>query len=181
MSDTVHIAKFSSVDSLSPEYLSLPLVNVESCKSDGRVHRTWAAHLIVQTASLIILDGFFETEIRHPLLGTIARGTRSLEFYWTTRWYSVFRFHEPDGHLRNFYCNINQPPEFDGAKLRFVDLDIDILVLPDMSFRVLDEDEFAANAARFNYSDDVRANILNAINELKQIIAARHFPFDFNA
>lgn len=181
MSEILQTENISATDSSSPKHSSSHLVTVESCKLDNRAHRTWSARLVALNGSLIILDGIFEREVRHTLLGDLARGTRSIEFYWTDRWYSVFRFYEPDGRLRNFYCNINLPPEFDGSYLRFVDLDIDILVFPDMSFRVLDEDEFKTNAARFNYSETVRANVAAAIDELKNLIAARNFPFDFDA
>jgi hypothetical protein len=127
------------------------------------------------------VEGVFEEEIRHPQLGVIAPGTLSTEYYWTDRWYSVFRFREPGGALRNYYCNINLPAELDGRVLSFVDLDIDVLVAPDFSLRVLDEDEFDANAARYAYPATVREYVPRALAELNGIIERRDYPFDWSA
>ncbi|HVG30350.1 MAG TPA: DUF402 domain-containing protein [Pyrinomonadaceae bacterium] len=153
-----------------------PLI-VRSLKYDGRVHREWRARLAGGAGSLVVVEGVFESEVRHPLLGTVAVGTLSTEYYWTDRWYSVFRFREPGGGLRNYYCNVNCPAEFDGRLLSFVDLDIDVLVAPDFSYRVLDEDEFEAHAALYEYPPRVREQAGRALSELIEMIGNRRFPF----
>ena len=153
-----------------------PIV-VRSLKYDGRVHREWRARLVGREGALVVVEGVFESEIRHPLLGTVAAGTLSTEYYWTDRWYSVFRFREPGGRLRNHYCNVNCPAQFDGRALSFVDLDIDVLVAPDFSYSVLDEDEFEAHAARYGYPASVRAEVSRALSELIGMIEGRRFPF----
>jgi protein associated with RNAse G/E len=157
------------------------LITVQSRKYDERIHRHWRARVIEQTGSMLVLDATFAEEIRHPLLGTIAPGTLSAEYYWTDRWYSIFRFSEPHGALRNFYCNINMPAIFDGEILSFVDLDIDVLVMPDFSYRILDEDEFAVNTARFNYPADIQSRAQESLASLIELIEERCFPFNLSA
>ena len=156
---------------------SVPQINVRACKYDGRVHRSWAGRLRERRGSLIVLDAVFAEEVRHPLLGMIAPGTRSTEYYWTDRWYNIFRFAETSGALRNYYCNINAPAEFDNHVLSFVDLDIDVLVAPDYSYSGLDTEEFAVNAARFEYPADVCRQAQRALDELIALIKTRRFPF----
>ena len=157
---------------------SSDLVTVESRKFDGRLGRTWRARLIRHEGSLVVLDGGFEEEVSHEQIGTILCGTRSVEFYWTDRWYSVFRFSEPTGELKCLYCNINSPVTFDGSLLTFTDLDIDVLVMPDFTHRVLDLDEFEENAATLGYPAELRANVFAALDELRTLIVKREFPFD---
>jgi uncharacterized protein len=152
---------------------------VSALKYDGRIHRQWRARIDALTGSLIVLDGVFTEEVRHPLLGHIVPGTLSTEYYWTDRWYSVFRFREPNGLLRNYYCNINQPARFDGDTLSFVDLDIDVLVAPDFTYTVLDEDEFARHAAVFSYPPELHAQVHRALAELLSLIDSRAFPFSY--
>ena len=154
------------------------VVRVDSLKFDGRLHRSWPARLVRRDAALLVLEGAFETEVRHALLGTIPAGTLSTEFYWTDRWHSVFRFRDPSGALRCYYCNVNRPAEFGDGVLSFVDLDIDVLVAPDLSYTVLDEDEFEAHAARFGYDETLRARVREALAELLRMIETRAFPFD---
>ncbi|HXD29751.1 MAG TPA: DUF402 domain-containing protein [Pyrinomonadaceae bacterium] len=153
-------------------------ITVRALKYDGAEHRRWSAVLVRQQDSLLVLDAKFEEEVQHDLLGTIALGTISLEYYWLDRWYNVFRFSEPSGRLRNYYCNVNVPPMFDGSVLSYVDLDIDILVNSDLSYQVLDLDEFDENAARYGYSVEVKDNAQRALSELISLIEKRHYPFD---
>lgn len=153
-------------------------ITVRTYKYDGTEHRRWRAQLIRQENSLLILNAKFKEEIQHPLLGIIARGTLSIEFYWLDRWYNIFRFHQPSGELRNFYCNINVPPVFHRNMLSYIDLDMDILVAPDLSYSVLDEDEFTANVARFKYPLEVQHKSRQALRQLVTLIESRQFPFN---
>ena len=151
---------------------------VEAYKYDGVLHRTWNAEVIRQEGSLIVLDAKFSEEVVHDLLGTIASGTHSLEYYWLDRWYNIFRFAQPDGQLRNYYCNVNVPPSFDGETLSYVDLDLDILVDPDFSYRVLDVEDFKRNAKLYGYTEEIQGNARRAVDELSNMIESRAFPFD---
>jgi len=153
-------------------------IRVSVRKYDGREHRRWPARIAKREGSLLILDAVFEDEIEHDLLGTIARGTVSTEYYWLDRWYNVFRFSDSGGTLQSFYCNVNQPPSFDGHVLSYVDLDIDVLVAPDLTYKILDLDDFEANARTYAYPQDVQANAHDALRELTRLIEARAFPFD---
>ncbi len=148
-------------------------------KFDKTIHRSWKCELVEQTDSLLVFVGEFEEEIRHKQLGVIRRGTISCEYYWLDRWYNVFRFHEPDGGLRNFYCNLNMPPTYTNGVLDYVDLEIDILVWKDFSFEILDLDEFEENAKKFGYSEELKLKVQANLDELLQMIESREFPFDF--
>ena len=125
-----------------------------------------------------MLDAVFDEVIEHELLGTIASGTISTEYYWLDRWYNVFRFSDPTRKLQNFYCNVNQPPSFDGRVLSYIDLDIDVLVAPDFTYKVLDVEDFEQNAKRYAYPDEVEANARRALADLIELIEARAFPFN---
>ncbi len=156
-----------------------PLITINSRKFDGEIHKSWKAEILSETSELYTFKGEFDKEVRHPLLGVIRRKTVSYEFYWKTKWFNVFRFHEPEGNLRNYYCNINQPPQFNGGVLDYVDLDIDVLVWKDFSFEILDLDEFEVHALKYNYSPDLRQKVGMALKELIQKIENKSFPFDY--
>lgn len=158
-----------------------PLVKVRACKYNGDVHRNWQASVREQHANLIVLDAVFENEVNHPMLGCIPRGTHSTEYYFTDKWFNIFRFALPDGTLRNYYCNIAAPAALNGNCLSFIDLDIDILVAADFSLQVLDEDEFAINAARWSYDNATRTAVGQAQHEVISLINARAFPFSLDA
>jgi len=150
---------------------------VRTYKYDGALHKSWRARIKRQDGALLVLDAKFAETIQHPLMGTIEQGTISMEYYWLDRPYNVFRFSTAAGELRFFYCNVNQLPTFDGKVLSYVDLDIDVLVAPDLSYKILDEDEFAANVLRYDYPLSLQTMAKHALAELIDLIERRCFPF----
>lgn len=144
------------------------LIAVRVYKYDGREYRRWAARVVKQVGPLIVLDAVFAEEIEHDLLGKIALGTISREYYWKDRWYNVFRFSD------RFYCNVTKPPGFDGSVLSYIDLDIDVLVESDFSYKVLDLDDFESN----RYPPDVEYHARRALEELIGLVETRSFPFN---
>ena len=137
-------------------------------KYDGLEHRRWPARIAKIAGPLLVLDAVFEDEIEHDLLGTISSGTISTEYYWLDRWYNVFRFND------RFYCNVTQLPSFDEATLTYVDLDIDVLVEPDFSYKILDLEDFES----YPYPTDLKQKARQALEELISLVEARAFPFD---
>src|SRR5437667_5061464 len=154
-------------------------ISVHVLKYDGTEYRHWNARISECDGSLLVLDAEFEHDVQHHLLGEIRRGTATVEYYWLDRWYNVFRFLNDDGGTRLYYCNINMPPVRDGHVLTYIDLDIDILVQPDLSYQVLDVEEFEANASRYSYSEEEKKRARAAVDELRSMITNRQFPCQF--
>ena len=151
---------------------------IKSRKFDKKINKSWTADLIKKENSLLVFLGIFEFEINHNILGVIRPGTISYEFYWLDKWFNVFRFHEPDGEFRNFYCNINTPPTFENGILDYTDLDIDVIVWKDFLPIILDQDEFKENTFMYNYPDQILLETKSALDELLTKIEDRNFPFD---
>ncbi len=151
---------------------------INSRKFDGSINRSWEAELVGQSGERLTFVGVFGNDVDHPELGHIARGTVSYEYYWLDRWYNVFRFHRPDGTLRNWYCNVNLPPMLNGDVLDYVDLDLDVLVWSDFKTEILDREDFERNARKFDYPESVRSGAEKALAELRTMIDSRQFPFD---
>lgn len=153
-------------------------ITVISRNFDGTLRRRWKARLVDQNGSLVELVGEFDFDLVHQDLGTIQRGTVSFEYYWLDRWYNVFRFHEPWGGLRNYYCNINLPPTFESDVLDYIDLDIDLLVDDQRSIKILDLEEFEESARLLSIPETVCTSARNAVDELIGLVENRRFPFD---
>lgn len=159
--------------------MSRPIV-VNSRKFDGRIAKSWEADLIERRDDVLILKGVFDSDIDHKKLGFIKHGTVSYEFYWADRWYNVFRFHEPDGHLRSYYCNVATPSVFENGKLDYIDLDIDVLADASLRYEILDLDEFEERAVEMNYPKEILDRSKSSLDELITLIESRQFPFDYN-
>jgi len=142
------------------------ILKVRSLAFDKSLRREWTAEVIEQNVSRIDLVGVFESTIEHRDLGRIEAGTVSYEFYWPDRWYNIFRFEYPAGNLRNYYCNVAMPPVISPTTLEYVDLDIDVLVWPDMEPIVLDRDEFEENRVALSYPWDIINKAEDSLKEL---------------
>jgi protein associated with RNAse G/E len=152
------------------------LATINSRRYDGSIKRSWKCELISRDNELLTFQGVFDLEVVHPDLGIIKKGTISHEYYWLERWYNIFRFCEPDGTFRNYYCNINMPPVFKNGSLDYVDLDIDLVVWPDGTVVILDEDDYLRNSIEFGYPETVVSLVNKAIEELKQLIEDGQLP-----
>lgn len=155
------------------------LFTIKSLAFDGQLKRSWQCELLEREGSRLNFLGVFDFDITHEHLGRIARGTYSYEYYWLERCYNVFRFHEPDGAFRNYYCNINLPPQLGPSVLEYVDLDIDIIVDGEGRITILDEVEFETNSRIYSYDGSLRSRVSGAVEELLGLINERRFPFDY--
>jgi protein associated with RNAse G/E len=152
-------------------------ITINSRNFKGEIKRSWKADFIERHDSLLTFVGVFEFEVTHSKLGVIRPGTVSYEYYWLDRWYNVFKFHEPDGELRNYYCNLNLPPNLENNVLDYVDLEIDVLVSKNFEIEILDLDEFDANAQLFGYPSELVQKTFKTLDELLKVIETRSFPF----
>ncbi len=155
------------------------LTTINSRKYDNSIHRSWQAQLIERNNSHLVFRGAFEKAVNHEQIGFIRRGTISYEFYWLDRCYNIFRFGNPNGTLRNFYCNVNLPPTFENNILNYVDLDIDLLVWKDFTYEILDTEEFEENSKKYKYPIELIENVKSNLDMLIALLKDRKYPFNF--
>lgn len=154
-------------------------IKVNSRKYDNSIHKSWTGELISLKDDLIKIKAIFDKDIDHPSLGFINKQTIAYEYFWLNKWFNIFRFHQPDGKLRNWYCNICVPPTYSDCTIDYVDLDIDIVVWPDFKHEILDLDEFESNTNYYNYSPSIRTKALETMKEIVTAIKKRQFPFEY--
>ncbi len=153
-------------------------ITVNSLRFDLSIRRSWICRLIERNDNELSLIGTFDHDVDHPHLGRMLAGTMSYEYFWLDRWYNVFRFHEPGGEFRLFYCNICMPPLLTDESLSYVDLDIDVVVGSDGKAATLDTEDFVRNAVRFGYPENVKRKVSETVVELLGYIQEKKFPFD---
>lgn len=136
--------------------------------------------MIKETSDYYVFLGNFEDEVIHSKLGIIRRNSISYEYYWKNEWFNIFRFQEPDGEFRNYYCNVNRPPTFNDGVLDFVDLDIDLVIWKDLKVEILDMDEFEENKLKYGYTLEIQHKALESLNKLIRRFENREFPFECN-
>jgi hypothetical protein len=103
------------------------------------------------------------------------RGDLFIEWFFSDRWYNIFQVHAGvAGPLKGWYCNITRPADIADDWVAADDLALDIFVLPDGAVLLLDQDEFD----QLGLSQAERMATLNAVQEIRNAVAARQPPFD---
>jgi hypothetical protein len=88
-----------------------------------------------------------------------------LQFFWPERWYMLSAFYS-GRELLYTYATIILPPELETAGLSYVDLDLTMLVRPDLSYEVLTQAEFEQMVELLDYSEETRIGALMALRTL---------------
>ncbi len=106
-------------------------------------------------------------------------GDTMTEYFYTDRWYNVFRVQDVDsGAVKGWYCNITRPAEIimkgEEVTVTAEDLALDVIVMPDGAVHLLDEEEFAA----LPLADLERGQVWHAVGQIRALVESRAAPFD---
>jgi len=74
--------------------------------------------------------------LMHWTSGTRPLRYNCLQYYWPQRWYTLSAFYH-ERSLIHTYASIIRPATFEFERLYYVDLDLCIIVKPDLTFEVL--------------------------------------------
>jgi protein associated with RNAse G/E len=76
-----------------------------------------------------------------------------------------------------YYCKISSPFIADDEALKYIDYDLDIKVFPDMTFILLDEDEYEKHRKEMNYPEVIDKILKSNVQTLISWIRQRKGPF----
>ncbi|WP_186576707.1 nucleoside tri-diphosphate phosphatase [Aquibacillus kalidii] len=150
-------------------------IQIQSYKHNGQLHRVWDTSMVLKGTSNMVIGANDKTLV-----------TESDGRTWTTREPAICYFHSKHwfniiGMLRNdgiyYYCNISSPFVFEEAAVKYIDYDLDIKVFPDMTFTLLDEDEYELHSRQMNYPKVLDSILKNNIEYLIRWIRQRKGPF----
>ncbi|OGO51671.1 MAG: hypothetical protein A2148_09905 [Chloroflexi bacterium RBG_16_68_14] len=153
-------------------------IRVCSTKYDGSPHWEFDSWFVLKEGSLLITQEFAGHEYQ-TWNGPWTTPYHTRNHFWSDRWYNVIRCELPQGGgLHSWYCNIATPAQFDGETIRYVDLDLDVIVPAQGEPQVLDEDDFLENSERMGYPPEVIAQARRAVQELLSLARDGRLPFE---
>lgn len=119
--------------------------NIDVIKYDIHQVEQWRYQGVIlqKTPSQILIEAYFDrSDIQAGGL-LLSRGDRFLEIYFEDRWYNVFEVYAGSSNQKKgWYCNVSKPVVITERSISYIDLALDLVVLPDGQQAVLDEDEF---------------------------------------
>nr|BBH93758.1 hypothetical protein KTA_19570 [Thermogemmatispora argillosa] len=149
---------------------------VESRSYDGVLRGTWRAYRLspdVQLGDPPTAEPSADCLRLWLPAGTLMEWTTGarplrhhcLQFFWPERWYMLSAFYSGRDLLYT-YATIILPPTIEVAGVHYVDLDLTMLVRPDLSYEVLTQAEFDHMVELLDYSEETRIGALMALRTL---------------
>ncbi len=153
-------------------------VFVQSYKHDGKLHRTWSKGLVIdiQPHTLVVVTDHtwvVESDGRKWLTKEPA-----ICFFFDDRFFNVISMVRKNGIY--YYCNIASPSLYDGEAIKNIDYDLDLKVYPDMSYIVLDENEYEEHAKKMQYPMELKEILERSLDDLIEMVERGEKPFDFD-
>lgn len=149
-----------------------------STKYDGSLHYRIPAVVIGASATRLVTYRCPGTPIQ-SYRGDWDGKRHVLGFHWTDRHWNLYVHWEADWSPRELYVNIATPAAWDDHTLRWIDLDLDLILPVDQAQPKLDDaDEFAMHCKRFAYPTDVVESSLAAAVEVADLMRRGRPPFN---
>ncbi|HYF79937.1 MAG TPA: DUF402 domain-containing protein [Symbiobacteriaceae bacterium] len=157
------------------------MIDVHTYKYGRIPHYFYQVELVERTADLWIVRGQYGRKVQHYSKGiTFEVKNRSIEFFWPGRPYTVGA-DITNGKIDSYYCNIILPPTMTGDVVEWVDLDLDLIVKPDLTYQLIDQEDLEVNSVKYGYPPDVISGAWRAADELIALVKERQYPFDGGA
>ena len=155
-----------------------PTVTITKVKHAGHPTVSYSGHIVACDEEMVVARCLWSLPHTYDLGPFLLEpGDVFTEHYYRGRWFNIFRIEDSAERLKGWYCNITRPPVIEREepdwRIRWHDLALDLLVLPDGSHRLLDEDEYEALAP----TPEQRAQVEEALATLLAWLAERQGPF----
>ncbi len=150
-------------------------MQIQSYKHNGHIHRIWNETTILKGSKHLIIGGNDRTIVTESDGRTWITREPAICYFHSDLWFNVIGMIREDGIY--YYCNISSPFAFDDEALKYIDYDLDIKVFPDMTFNLLDEDEYEFHKKLMNYPEEIDGILKENVAKLISWIRQRKGPF----
>ena len=86
-------------------------------------------------------------------------------YYWFDKFYNLIEVFDTQGNFVEIYINIASPPEFENGGMSFKDHELDVSRFPPKAAQLVDEDEFAEAAVKYQYTQKFQDRMYSAAQE----------------
>ncbi|WP_077625244.1 nucleoside tri-diphosphate phosphatase [Sediminibacillus massiliensis] len=151
-------------------------IQIQSYKHNGQLHRVWESSTVLKGTRNVVIGANDKTLVTESDGRTWVTREPAICYFHSKYWFNVIGMLRTDGIY--YYCNISSPFVYDEEALKYIDYDLDIKVYPDMTFTLLDEDEYEQHKKEMNYPKVVDRILWNHVEYLIHWVRQRKGPFD---
>lgn len=157
-----------------------PIINtdiqIQSYKHDESLHRIWEKATVLEVNDDYVIVVNKRTKVIEANGRFWHTREPSVTWFYSHNWFNVIGIIKKDGV--HYYCNIASPYVYDEEALKYIDYDLDIKVIDDMTFNILDRNEYNKHKVRMEYPQKLKDILETELNKLKQLIINKEGPFD---
>ncbi len=144
-------------------------IHVRACKADGTVYRSWQAIIESVTADSIVTIAPAGSSVFNIKGDDYPIPHHYRAYYWFDKFYNLIEVFETDGKLFYIYINIASPPEFENDIMSFKDHELDVSRYPPKAAQLIDEDEFAEAAIKYQYTQEFQDKLYMVAQEALEL------------
>jgi protein associated with RNAse G/E len=157
------------------------LVEVIKRKFDGSVKSVWEGKIVERDDAWLTVYHDGRAHRKHAGETPADVPPHALRSFWLDHPLAVIFVFDERGRFLQAKCDASPPLAIDGTALSFVDLDLDVVVRPDLSYFTKDEDDFVERSQAMGYGPEVVAAARKGIRLGIELIEKRQPPFDGSA
>ncbi|OZM57074.1 hypothetical protein CIB95_09935 [Lottiidibacillus patelloidae] len=150
-------------------------IQIQSYKHNGLLHRTWEETVTLKSTQSMIIGGNDRTTVTESDGRTWRTREPAICFFHTDYWFNTIAMLRNDGVY--YYCNLSSPFTWDKEAVKYIDYDLDIKVFPDMTYVLLDEDEYELHSKQMRYPEAIDRILKRNVDQLISFINMRKGPF----
>lgn len=150
-------------------------IMIKSYKHNGQLHRTWETNLILKSTKKVVIGANDKVKVTESDGETWITKEPAIVYFHANYWFNIIGMIKNEGI--HYYCNISSPFVYDQDGLKYIDYDLDIRVFPDMTYILLDEDEYEEHKRQMNYPKALDEILYRNIDHVYRLIRQRKGPF----
>ena len=150
-------------------------IQIKSYKHNGQLHRVWENSQVLKGTETVVIGANDRTTVTESDGRTWVTREPAICYFHSKFWFNVIGMLRNDGIY--YYCNISSPFVYDEEALKYIDYDLDVKVYPDMTYTLLDEDEYEVHKLQMNYPHVLDRILYKNIDYLLRWVRQRKGPF----
>jgi protein associated with RNAse G/E len=151
------------------------IIQIHSYKHNGFIHRIWEETIVLKGTPNYIIAANDRTVVTEADGRTWITREPAICFFHAKHWFNIIGMIREDGVY--YYCNLSSPFVWDKEALKYIDYDLDVKVFPNMTYILLDEDEYERHRREMNYPSVIDRILKNNVEKLIKWIQQRKGPF----
>ncbi|MGL4335620.1 MAG: DUF402 domain-containing protein [Turicibacter sp.] len=150
-------------------------VEIHSYKHNKKIHRIWHETMILDASEKVIIGANNKALVMEADGRTWYTREPAVCYFYPEHWFNVLCMLRKDGVY--YYCNLSSPFVYDEKAIKYIDYDLDVKVFPNLTYKILDEDEYRKHKREMEYPDEIQLIIEEQMAVLLDMIENRRGPF----